>query len=334
MASREKLLDQQQRLLAIREHLKLRVRPDDPSFDAEVVQACVRQVQPLITANAMQPGERIIERIGRSLGVHFEEVASAEDIEHLKRKYLVGQKELGFARLDEEFADPQVDALLFERMHAAHDDHDRWVAVLNVQATRARAYWSKPHELMHRLAEPPQQRLKFYRHRSDVNRVESIMDLGAAELAFPRSVFGPIVEGNRTRDLDWNVVRLAGNQFAPSASLLSTAKAFLRSWPKPAFLFTAEVRGRRFDRREGVALRISIEGFSPSAEGAGVRFFNNMRPPPRSPLTIAFNSRREVSDFEDLSNWTTSSGSALPNRRAFTSAVGMGSVAYALVSLA
>lgn len=333
MTSREKLLDQEQRLLAMREHLKLRVRPSDPSFDAAVVDACVRQVEPIIAANATQLGETIIERIGRSLGVRFEEVQSSADIEHLKKKYLVGQRELGFAMLDEELADPNVDALLFQRMNAPKGDHDQWVAVLNMQATHARAYWSRPHELLHRLAEPPQQRLKFYRHRSDDNRVERIMDLGAAELAFPRVVFGPIVEASRGEGLDWDLVRRAGKRFAPTASLLSTAKAFLRHWPNPAFLFTAQVRGRRSDKREAIALRISIEGFSASTERSGVRFFDNMRPPPRSPLTIAFNSGEEASGFENLASWTTSRGAALPNRRAFTSAVRMGSVAYALISL-
>jgi len=184
--SKEKQLDDTQRLLAMREYLGVRARPDQASFESEVVDASVSKVRSVIDRHAGACGETIIAAIARELCVRFEEVRTGADIEQLEQKYLVEKKELGFGLLSHELADPEVDALLFQRMHAQPDAPDRWVAVLNLQASQARAYWSRPHELTHRLAEPPQKRLPFFRHRTDAqNRVERIIDLGAAEGGLP-----------------------------------------------------------------------------------------------------------------------------------------------------
>ena len=109
----------------MREYLRVRALPEDQAFEAEVVDACVRKVQPLIDANAECTGELIIGAIASHLGVRFEEVKTPADIDILERKYLVEQRELGFGRLSQELADPSVDALLFQRLNVAHDAPDR-----------------------------------------------------------------------------------------------------------------------------------------------------------------------------------------------------------------
>jgi hypothetical protein len=332
--SNEKKLDEQHRLLAMREYLRVHATPVDKSFEAEVVAACVKKVQPTIDAHNQHTGEIIVGAIARDLGVRFEEVKNATDIEQLTQKYLVEKKELGFGLLAQELADPSVDALLFQRVNASGEAPDRWVAVINLQATEARAYWSRPHEIVHRLAEPPQRRLPFFRHRSDhENRVERIIDLGAAELAFPRSVFGRIVKGVAHLELTWDLVRAVRKKFAPTASLQSAAKACLHYWPHPAFLLTAQLRGRVQRPREAVALRINIDGFSPGVEKSGVHFYPNMRVPQSSPLFATHQLVQQITDYEDLGKWTTSGGSALPDRRALTSGMHVGSVVYGLISL-
>lgn len=331
--STEKQLDEKHRLLAMREFLRVRARPNDYEFEAEVVDACRRKVQPIIDANARVNGEIIVGAIANSLGVHFEEVHSLADIDALEQKYLVEQRELGFGRLGKELQDPSVDALLFQRVHAEPDAPDRWIAVLNLQETQARAYWSRPHELVHRLAEPPQKRLPFFRHREDQNRVERIIDLGAAELAFPSSVFGPIVNSVGNRDLSWDVVEAIRKRFAPTASLLATAKACVRYWPRPVFLLKAATRGRMKQPTRDIALRIDIEGFNSKAENSDIRFFPNMRVPVSSPIFDTYSTGGSVADRERLGLWTTSAGGALPDRLAFSSGVKVRSMVYGLVSL-
>ncbi len=332
--SNEQRLDETHRLLAMREYLRVRASPGDRSFEAEVVDACLKKVQPVIGAHSDCRGEVIVSAIAKGLGVRFEEVKTAEDISNLQQKYLHEQKELGFGLLADELADRSVDALLFQRVHAAHDAPDRWIAVINLQETEARGYWSRPHEIVHRLAEPPQKRLPFYRHREDhKSRLERIIDLGAAEIAFPKSVYGRIVQGVAHRQLTWDLVQAVRKRFAPSASLQSAAKAFLRYWPHPAFLLTASVRGRRSRPQDDVALRIDIGGFSESAERSGVRFLPNMRVPPTSPILQTHRSAQSVADSENLKSWTTSRGEKLPDRRALTSGIRLGPVTYGLVSL-
>lgn len=332
-SSREIQLDQRQRMMEMREHLRVRAMPTDPSFEREVVSACMRQIQPIIDAHADCPGEQICDAAAAHLGIRFEEVRSAADIRALERKYLHEQRELGFGQLAHEMADPTVDALLFERHRAEPDASDRWVAVLNVQETEARAYWSRWHEIQHRLAEPPQRRMKFFRHRTDhENRLEQIIDAGAAEIAFPTTVYGLRVAEVASRDLTWSLVRLVKDQFAPTSSLLSAAKAFIRFWPQPAILLTATLRPSKQRPHLPHELRVKVEGFNASAEKAGVRFIHNMRVPPTSPIADSFASSLERSGHENLGDWTTRNGTRLPNRRALTSSVRLGPVVYAIVS--
>jgi hypothetical protein len=334
-ASNEQRLDQRHRLLTMREYLRVRALPEDQAFEAEVVDACVRKVQPVIDAHTGCTGETIVGAIAKHLGVRFEEVKTPADIDILEQRYLVEQRELGFGRLAQELADPSVDALLFQRLHVEQDAPDRWIAVINLQETESRGYWSRPHEIVHRLAESPQQRLPFFRHRADSeNRIERIVDLGAAELAFPQSVFGQLVQDVTRRELTWDLVQAIRQQFAPTSSVLAAAKAFLRNWPQPAFLLVAKVRGRRQRPSIDVALRIDIEGFSPSTERSAVWFFPNMRVPDTSPIWRSHESMRSITEYENLATWSTSRGDTLPACRALTSGLHLGSVVYGLVSLA
>lgn len=330
--SNERFLEQQQRLLAIREHLGVRSRPGSSEFEFEVAATCVEKVRPIIDRNLGQTGEAIIEALASHLRVKFEEVVTPDDIKILERKYLIEQRELGFAMLESELRRPDVDALLFERMHADETDRDKWIAVLNLQASRARAYWSRPHELVHRIAEPPQGRLPFFRHKADYeNRLERLIDRGASGIAFPAPAFAPIVARYAAGPLTWATVKQIGSLFAPTASLQSVAKAALNHWPRPAILLIGSLRAKTRDPHGRRDLRVAVDGFSISGRTCGVLFFANMRVPVTSPLMHAFLTQSEVTDYEMLSQWRTSDGKSLPDRGALTSAIGVQGRAYALI---
>jgi hypothetical protein len=330
---KEQQLDDWQRLLAMREYLGVRSQPDQAGFEPEVVEAATSKVRDIIACNARATGETINAQLAAHLGVRFEEVRSEGDIARLEKKYLQ-MREFGFGLISSELADPSVDAVLIQRIHASEEDADQWVAVLNLQQTEARAYWSRPHELSHRLAEPPQGRLKFYRHRTDAfNRLERIIDLSAAELAFPSVAFGPRVARVADQDLTWELIQILRQQFAPTASLLSAAKAVLRYWPQPAFLLQAKFQGRLNKPHLDKALRIQVEGRSDEAGRSQVQFFPNMRVPASSPISHSFASGQHICDCESLGLWVTSQGGRLPDRRAFTSGLNLGKVVYGIVSL-
>jgi len=330
----ERHLEERHRLFAIREHLKVHAQPESSDFRHEVAAACLDQVQPIIDAHAHRQGEEIIGAMSSHLGVHFEEVRSPDDISRLENKYLKEQKELGFGLLSDALASEGVDALLFQKTNVSVQHPHRWVAVLNLQTTESRAYWSRPHEIVHRLAEPPQRRLPFYRHRSEnENTVERLVDFTAAELAFPTSVFEPLVKFRSKEPLTWELINELRLQFAPTASLFSVAKACVKFWQTPAFFLTASVRGRRGRPQTGIALRAKVEGSNASARTSGIIFFENMRVPPTSPMAWSQELAQSYVDFENLGKWETSTGDRLPSRTALASAIDLRGRIYGLISL-
>lgn len=149
-----KTLEVALRLDAIVKYLGVGKQWRGQDSEKEVVHACLDKVSKLLVG--LEPtGEALALRTAAHYQVRFEEVRIEEDITSLEQKYLIGKKELGFARLREEIHSPKVDALLFQRLNANPDDLDKWVAVLNLTFTEDRAYWNRYHELSHRLAEPP-----------------------------------------------------------------------------------------------------------------------------------------------------------------------------------
>lgn len=335
MADRtHKGLEQRNRLLRIREYLDLRTSIDSPDFERDVIDACHERIDAMLEDAQPRCGEDVLAHVAQRLQVRFEEVHDDQDIAELEKKYLREQQEIGFAQLSIEFERPDVDALLFERLNADPDAADKWVAVLNLQETTSRGYWSRSHELIHRVAEPPQFNLRFYRHRNDKqNQLESLIDKGAAELAFYPGLFGQVVASVRNDPLIWDLVEFIRARYAPSSSRRACVHATFRHWPQPAFLLTARLAGRRGQPSVDIALRIEIEGFSPSAKDS-VFFFDNMRVPPSSPIWHCFESGESLSAFEQLGNWTTSGGSRLPDVRVLSSAYRWGDKVHALISLA
>lgn len=329
-----KKLEQRDRLGRIREHLGLRTPIDSPAFEQDVVDACRARIASMVDGVEARQGEDVLARVARHLQVRFEEVHDNRDIAALEQKYLHERREIGFGQLEMELNAPGIDALTFQRMNAHDQAPDRWVAVLNLRDAPARAYWDRSHELIHRIAEPPQRRLPFYRHRNDkTNRLESIIDKGAAELAYYPGLFRPIVDSVRAEPLTWDLVDAIRERFAPTASRLATAHATLRHWPCRAYLLTAQIGGRKGRPHVDRALRIAIQGFSPSAKGEGLFFIHNMRVPPSSPVRHVHQSGQTIAAHERLGAWTTSSGGGLPDIRALTSAYRWRDKVFALVSV-
>jgi hypothetical protein len=323
------------RLDAIAQHLGVKSRFQQPSFDSDVVAACLSKIEPVVKNLLPCTGEQIALGLGEHLSLTFEEVHGPSDVDELEDRYLKGKKEIGFAQLRGELDQPGVDALLFQRMHAGPRDPDRWVAVLNLQETRAKAYWNRFHELAHRIAEPPQKILPFRRHQFEAsNPVEALIDSVAAEFAFYGPVFRPIVQRLAKRsELGFNVVETIRESYAPSASLLSTVKAVVKYWPRPATALIAEFRGRLRAPNLDQALRVTPQGYSATASVAGMAFFPNMRVPVGTPIDQAFQTGVAQDESEHLGEWDTSQGKRLTPLDVHTSARRIGNRVYALVSL-
>ena len=290
--------------------------------------------RPIIKKANPKTGEEIATVLAAHFSVHFEEVRGPVDIDLLENNYLRQKRELGFGRLREELEDPHVDALLFRRMRAQPHDPDKWVAVLNLQLTDAKAYWDRFHEITHRAAEPAQRVLPFRRHRVErTNPVERLIDTIAGEFAFYAPLFQPLVNvAQENHRLTFATVKNLQDAYAPSSSLLAATNAVVRYWPAPAMVVTASMNGRKSDPKKDRALRVTMQTRSSAAKEVRLSCFPNMRVPMSSPIFVAFAEKRNVEGLENLGAWTTSSGNSLPTIQVFTSAICLGKVIYALIS--
>lgn len=323
------------RLDAIAKHLKVKSRFPESRFTDDVTAACLASVAPAIRKLLPCRGEDLATGLANHFQLTFEEVHDADDVTALEDRYLKGKKELGFAQLRSELNEPGVDALLFERMNAKSRDPDRWVAVLNLQDSGAKAYWNRFHELSHRIAEPPQGILPFRRHQFEAaNPVEMVVDSVASAIAFYAPVFRPLVESHAVRRvLSFEVIDAIREEYAPTASLLSTINAVVKYWPRPAAALTAAFRGRRGLPERDMALRVTPQSHNASASVAGLTFFENMRAPLGSPVHNTFVTKEGQDSLEHLGDWSTSQGKSLKAIDVFTSARALNDCVYAVMSV-
>jgi len=322
------------RLDSIAKHLKVKSRYPHASFTNEVIEACLSRIAPVVDKLLPCTGEEVAIGLGEHLCLKFEEVHGPDDVGDLEHRYLKTKKEIGFAQLRDELARPGVDALLFERMHANERDPDRWVAVLNLQESKSKAYWNRFHELSHRIAEPPQGVLPFRRHQFEAsNPVEALVDAVAAEFAFYEPAFRPIVKQSaKCNQLTFFVIDAIRQQYAPTASLLATMKAIVKYWPHPAAVIVAEIGGRVRAPEVDRALRVAPQGYNDAALKAQLTFIPNMRVPQGSPIDVTFQGGMDQDGGERLGDWRTSQGKRLTTMEVHTSARRIGKRVYAVVS--
>ncbi len=281
-------------------------------FPDSVAQVAMEQIEALVT-KGKNTGEEVIAVVADHFGVRFEEVRSHEDARQIKAQYLEKQGELGFGVLDEQLQDPNVDALLFQLTKAKKSQREKFVAVLNLQQTAAKAYWNRAHELSHRICEPPQKTLPFRRHRIESqNPVETLVDHIAGKIAFYEPLLRKHLQKvNRSR-LSFGTIRTVRESYAPSASLMSTTLAVAKLHPQPCVVLEATLRGRKRKPTTDVALRVKVYFRSSNATDCGLCFIDNWRVPPTSPLYSAFYNGGRSEGIEDLSEWKTSCGNRLP----------------------
>ncbi len=323
------------RLDAIAKHLKIRSRYEDPTFAPDVRAACLARITPILKEHGPFTGENIAQCLGDELCLTFEEVHGPHDVTKLENHYLKGKKEIGFAQLRGELDNPGTDALLFQRLNAEPGAPDSWVAVLNLQGGRSKAYWNKFHELSHRIAEPPQKILPFRRHQFEAsNPVEALVDSVASDVAFYEPVFRPLVETYaKTCRLNFEAIEQIRNEYAPTASLLATMKAVVNYWPHPAVALTAEYRGRKNSPGTDLALRVSPQGYNAHANRIGLLIYPNMRAPIGSIIHQAYLTKDDQNALENLGKWETSSGDTLLGIEVYTSARRINERVYAVLSV-
>jgi hypothetical protein len=321
------------RLEAILRHLKVGKKWKGIASVQAVVDACEEKVHGLL--DGLEPrGEFFSQKIAQELQVKFEEVHDDADINTLEDVYLRGKGEIGFAMVRQEIQSPNVDALLFQRTNAQRDEPDRWVAVLNLTVTKDRAYWNRYHEIAHRLAEPPQYLLPFRRQLiSERSEVEDLMDAIAGRLAFHPKIFSPHFDQFLAEPLTFELVQKTNLLYAPSASLLSVMNALVDQWNRPALAFVARMKPKRGESPTAACLRVEPQARNEKARETGFLLFGNMRVPIASCIHDVFHSGIAVTNQENASDWTTSSGKKVGSFGVTVSAMRLGPRVYGIMTL-
>ena len=268
---------------------------------------------------------QLVNRYAVSLDVRFEEIWEPSDMDAVVGR-MDTRERTTLTVLRNEFGD-DTDAATVLRVNRQKWE-PAYLALINCQGRHElRRYFSKWHELAHRLLEGSQ--LTFALRRTKVERQEPeeiLVDKIAAALAFFPDMFVPVLEEECVNDggLTFGAVERVRKRIVPDASREATMRAALRHTRQPAWLlkcsmrFTAEEQ-RKLDSPQlplmpevppEAKLRIVASSRSPAAEGLDIRFHNNMRVPDASIVARAFSgdSGKVETGVEFLDFWETRSG--------------------------
>ena len=267
----------------------------------------------------------VVDDFATSLDMRLEEVHSPADIETL----LDGMPPIeraAIAASGAEFGE-STDALTILRVNRQPWER-AYLAIINCQESHIyRRYFSKWHEIVHRLLEGDQ--LSFAFRETKVDRPEPgelLVDKVAAELAFFPDIFGPVVREECTAEgrLTFASISRVRERVVPEASYDATLRACLRHSDAPVWLLRCSMgmkadEMRRLnspqmrlipDKLPEEKLRVREVVRSIHTEGTNVHFHRNMRVPESSIVFRAFEGAQaaRVEATETLAIWETSSG--------------------------
>ena len=304
---------------------ELRLGPTG-NFEDMIVEHCLGHLRSWVAAHGRpETLSDLADEFAASLNMRITEVRNEEDIDAVVEEVSPIQKGV-IAELKTEFGG-DIDAITVRRLNPKPWDREYW-AIINCQGWHEyRRYWSKWHEIVHRLLDG--QQLAFAFRRTSENRpepAEALVDRVAATLAFYPDMFQPIVTEECAQEgrLTFGVIDSIRERIAPDASREATANACLRHNPSPVWLLQCRVglkasEARRLNNLQmsffpedppKAKLRVRHSSSSPSAERLDIRFHPNMRVPESSVVSLGFHDEwgEPKQGTEALDAWETSSG--------------------------
>ena len=289
-----------------------------PGADAAIVEYCRRQVS-LLTAQHGLPetmGE-LLERVASCLDVEFVEIHSDEDLARLLHR-LPLEVEPALARVVAELHD-DTDAITVRRLAPQPWDR-KYLAVINCRDWHfSRRFFTKWHELAHRLIDGEQLSLAF--RRTPVERKdpgEILVDKVAGELAFfPEIVATWARQCLGESGLTFDSVDALRQSVAPEASRQATILALIEYLDRPAWYLRCAVSLKLTETygaesQDGKVkpvpkLRVTQVSSNEAATRSGIRIHQWMRVPESGLLALAHQSRIAQTGTERLEEWETSS---------------------------
>ena len=296
------------------------------NFEDMIVQHCLARLRAWVAAHGTPSTlSDLADGFAASLDLQITEVRSEDEIDGVLAEMTPAQRAV-IGGLKTEFGG-DTDAITVRRLDPKPWHREYW-AIVNCQGWHEyRRYWSKWHEIVHRLVDGQQLAFAFRRTRKDRPEPgEALVDRVAADLAFFPDMFEPVVMEEYAREgrFTFDVIDRVRQRIAPDASREATANACLRYVPSPVWflqchmgLKASEVRRLNNPQMSFFPedppedkLRVRHGSFSPPAEDLGIRFHPNMRVPESSIVTLGFRDEwgMPLEGTEELDAWETSSG--------------------------
>ena len=299
------------------------------NFEDMIVKHCLARLRAWVAVHGTPRNlSELANEFATSLDMRVTEVRTETDIDAVLEEVTSVQKAV-IGDLKTEFGG-DTDAITVRRLDRKPWDREYW-AIINCQGWHEyRRYYTKWHEIVHRLLDG--QQLAFAFRRTKENRPEpgeALVDRVAATLAFYPDMFEPVVREELAREgrLTFDVIDTVRERIAPDASREATANSCLRHVAAPAWflqchmgLKDSEVRKQNnpqmsfFPEESPEAkLRVRMGSYSTAAEDLGIRFHPNMRVPESSIVTLGFNDAwgEPKQGIEALDMWETSSGGSI-----------------------
>jgi hypothetical protein len=265
----------------------------------------------------------------------FEEIRSDADFDRLKEQYAKAKKDLVFASLGLDFNKPDnpLYGMLIKRKNAADDASDRFVAVIDCRGAKlARRFFTKWHEIGHRMTTHTDHGEQGPACRSEQNPIEKMMDEIAGHMGFYGPFFEPVFRAAHAGKalLTFETVKAVQDGGFPEASFQATLNACARNLKSPVIYLEAALGHKK-------AVKEEIEDDSPrlfsfeesppelraeravANEAAQTEKFvipQNMRVPATSVIRSLFEAdgERNAASREDLGDWSDSKGKRLEGR--------------------
>ena len=324
--------------------LRLGLPSHGPTSDAAIVEYCRREVLRLTAQHGLPTTMReLLERVASCLDVEFVEIHSDDDLARLLQR-IPPTVEPMMARVAAEF-DDDTDGITIRRLSPQAWER-QYLAVINCRRRHyARRFFTKWHELAHRLIDGEQLALAFRQTLSERREPgEMLVDKVAGEIAFFPEIVAPRAYDCLSEiGLTFESVDALRQAVAPEASRQATALAMIRYAKLPAWylrcansLKLSEARAAVTGKgNENLVPKLRVTQVSPNGEAAqsGVRIHQWMRVPESGLLALAHQSGMDYTGSERLEEWETSSGGPIGFGQLFIDAQVVGDEVLALVSI-
>ena len=284
----------------------------------------------------------LLALVAAKVDTRFIEVHTDQDVLNVRDRY-VAAGEMAFADLEAQL-NPEVYAVTF-RLQKPTVGARLFVSIIDCRGTkRARAYFSKWHEIAHLITLTSQQRLKFLRSHTAEDAKdpeESVMDVIAGELGFFRELVGAHIRA----PLTFEQVTALRSEFCPEASMQASIFGFVKASDRACIYVEAAMALKKreaeslaqeaFDFHAAPAATLRAVHVLPNdaARVTGVLIPRNMRIPSASVIAKVLDEGLvSLEANEDLASWESSNGKRLGARAVRVCARRAGYAVQALIT--